>query len=121
MAPKQQKVWSDFHNTWLRSEDYFRDAPFQFWRRGHETEEQRKANRQWQGGVGWMGRAASRLDAEAEAGEPSAQRPLPDDENEAEELKLARKERLGQHLAAGFNPGRHVWFVLGRPVVVGRS
>ena len=116
MAPK----WQETPLGWKRSQDYFHNAPWRNPNNNLDDEEQLRVQRAWQGNVGWMGRAAERLDQQASAGEPAADRSAGVEEDKVELQRERLTDRLQAHLAVGFNPGRHVWYVKGRPTVVSR-
>ena len=65
-----------------------------------------------------MQRAAERLDLEHKSGTVLSTRPSPEDVHTKALFDQRRAARLEGHLAAGFVPGRHAWFILGRPTVV---
>ena len=115
MDPFSATVWPQ---SWHRARTAYVDAP---WRTGpHAPPEhlQQRFARQWPGPQGWLARAAERLDLEHKSGTLLATRPAPEDPNQRQLFEQRRRARLEGHLAPGFVPGRHAWFILGRPTVV---
>ena len=112
--PHVDPIFAKWHRD--ADDNYFRDAP---WRQEREKVPKPAVAPPgpcgWSGPTGWMQRVAARLD---ERRREQAEGRSAQHEDAADPLTQARLEhRIGSMVAAGFNPGRHVFFIWGRPTV----